>query len=87
MAVTRIVTRTPTILVTIGTLEIFDIKKRRQLREWHLRGFKNEWTPTIPVTAHIFESLGLAVKGPYHGVGVWGGGGALLTRDTIPYRV
>ena len=42
VTVTRIVTRTPAILVTVGTVEIFDIKKRRQLREWHLRGLKNE---------------------------------------------
>ena len=72
--------------MTVGTFEIFDIEKRRQLREWHLRGLKNEgvarivtWTPTIPVTVHAFESLGLAIRGPYHG------GVGLLTRDATPY--
>ena len=42
MTATRIVTITPAILVTVDTFEIFDIKKRRQLREWRLRDLKNE---------------------------------------------
>ena len=34
------------------------------------------------MTVDTFESLGLAARGPYHGVG---GGGGLSTRDTTPY--
>ena len=41
MTVRRIVARTPTILVTAGNFEIFDTKKRPQLRKWHRRGLKN----------------------------------------------
>ena len=50
-------------------------QKRGQLR--------GTWTPTIPVTVHIFASAGLAVRGPHHGGG--GGSGVLSTRDTTPY--
>ena len=42
MTATRIVTITPRILVTVGTFEIFDIKKQRQLKEWRLRDLKNK---------------------------------------------
>ena len=67
MTATRIETITPAILVTVGTFEIFDIKKRRQLREWRVG---------------TFESLRLAARGPYHGRG-GGGGAVDTGHDTI----
>ena len=66
--------------------EIFDIKKQRQLREWHLCGLNNKdrsrivtWTATLLATVHTFE----AVRESYYGRGGYGGG--LLTRDTTSY--
>ena len=90
MTATRIVTITPAILVTVGTFEIFDIKKRRRLREWRLRDLKNEENyedrdldTHHPVTVDTFESLGLAAGD--HTMGGGGGwGGAVDTgHDTI----
>ena len=76
MTATRIVTITPAILVTVGTFEIFDIKNDDSYENGASETSKTRtvtsivtWTPTIPVTVDTFESLGLAARGPYHGVG------------------
>ena len=65
MTLTRIVTRTPTILVTVGTLEIFDNKNDDSYENGTSEASKTRtvtrfatWTPTILVTAYILESLG-----------------------------
>ena len=86
MTATRVVTITPAIL---ALLRFLTSKNDDSYENGASETSKTRtvtrivtWTPTIPVTVDTFESLGLAARGPYHGVGV---GGGLSTRDTTPY--
>ena len=69
MTVTRTVTRTPAILVTVGTLRSLTAKNDESYENGTSEASKTRtvtrtatWTPAIPVTVHTLESPGLAVR-------------------------
>ena len=88
MTVTKMGTRTPTILTTVGTLRSLTSKNNDSYENGTSVASTTRtvprivtWTATLLATVHTFE----AVRESYYGRGGYGGGGAVDTRHDIIY--